>query len=1394
MQETSELSEAKRLLLQKLLRGGIAQTQQPLSATIRPSQKTVAPLSFGQQQLWLLAQLMSETLVNQVYPVYTECVTIHLPGSLDIPTFERSFNEVIRRHEAWRTSFPLVDGQPVQMVHPYQPLRLPVVDVRAFSLSVEERESSAVRLAAQEILQPFDLANGPLLRTLLVQLSDTEHRLFLTLHHIIFDGYSLYQIFLPELRTIYDAFRRGEPSPLPELPIQYPDFALWQREWAQGDTIAKQLAYWRKQLEHAPTQLALPIARPRPAVPGYRGSMHPFALSQSLTDALKNLSKREGVTLYMLLVATFQILLFRYSGQDDILIGTAISDRKRKEVQNLMGFFLNTLVLRTNLSGNPTVRDLLQRVREVVLEAHAHPDVPFELLVKELQPERIVGQNPFFQVLLSLEPPLHVDESGWTLSQMDIETNTAKFDLSLELDDRPEGLIGRFEYNTDLFDTTTIERMVEHWQTLLASIVANPEQRIAELPLLTEAEQQQILVTWNETGNTGNAASTAKDICLHQLFESQVERTPKAIAIRAGERHLTYRTLNNKANQLAHHLQKQGVGPEVLVGICMERSLEVVIAMLAVLKAGGAYVPLDPAYPQERIAFMLHDSQAKILLTQRKLLATLAERWEHTKQPTSIVCLDSDWTTIAKESATNPISTATSTNLAYVIYTSGSTGKPKGVAIEHHNVVAFVQWALSVFSSEDLAGVLASTSICFDLSIFELFVTLSGGGCAILVENILHLPEIPSSVNVTLLNTVPSALNELLHGHRLPASVRTVNLAGEALPRSLVERIYEQETVQRVFNLYGPSEDTTYSTYTLVERNAPAITIGHPIANTQVYILDAYLQVVPVGITGELYLSGDGLARGYLHRPELTDERFIPNPFRQQPGARMYKTGDMARSLPDGSIEFLGRIDHQVKIRGFRVELGEIEEVIKQCAGVQETVVVAREETAGDKRLVAYVVAQDGQPLSNQSLRSYLQEKLPGYMIPASFVLLNTLPLTPNGKIDRKALPAPGYTSADGMAATDEGFAAPLMTIHHQLIKLWEELLNVHPIGMQDNFFDLGGHSLLAARLLTEIERVNGKRLPLATFFAGATIEHLANAILGDEETRSRTPVVAIRANGTKPPFFFLHGDWVGGGFYCLELARKVDADQPFYVLEPYKLTGLPIPPSLQEMAAAHIESMRAIQPEGPYHFGGFCNGGLIAYEMARQLQAIGQTVNLLLLVDPAIPAMHKAVRERITRVGTRLNIGTEQQVDWFLRYIYLRIPYFRRKFSGTRHLDEVEEIELERAGNMPHSLAQKLNFIPPDASILRQQWVGLYRWTAAGYNIGPYTGKVTFLFSRDGRRAYPSYEKVATNMELRFLPGKHMEWKTKNLSILAEHMRTYLRNAHQLAANAVDKEDIPAS
>ncbi len=659
MPNTPNLSEAKRVLLEKYLQGRSPQVTTSAATIARRNPESSPPLSYGQQQLWLLAQFISDT------PVYTECVTNHLPGEINISVLEQSFNEILKRHEAWRTSFPVVDGQPIQKIRPVLTIKLPLVDLRHHPEA--EREHEALRMMTEDAQKPFDMANGPLLRPTLIQLGDTDYRLFLTLHHIIFDGFSLYQIFLPELRTLYDACLSGQPSPLPELPIQYADFTVWQREQLQGNMFAEQLAFWKKQLEGAPGALELPTDRPRPLIANYHGSMHPFALSKQLTDDLKALGRQEGVTFYMLLVAAFQTLLYRYTAQDDILIGTAISDRKRPEVQGLMGFFLNTLVLRTDLSGNPTFREVLRRVREVVLDAHAHPDIPFEYLVKELQPERNLSQNPFFQVLLSLEPPLFTHPSGWTLTQMDVETETTKFDLTLELDDRPEGLIGRFEYSTDLFDAATIARMAGHWQTLLEGIVMDPTRRLSDLPILTEAERQLLLVEWNNT-----AIDYPLNLCLHELFEAQVERTPDAVAMIFEDTHLTYRELNARANQVAHYLRRAGVGPDVLVGVYMERSLELVIALLSIIKAGGAYIPLDPTYPQERLSFMLEDAQVRVLLTQERWITTLPAHC------TRVLCLDSGWKDVAHEGRTNLSNVVTPDNLAYVIYTSGCLSTDRG--------------------------------------------------------------------------------------------------------------------------------------------------------------------------------------------------------------------------------------------------------------------------------------------------------------------------------------------------------------------------------------------------------------------------------------------------------------------------------------------------------------------------------------------------------------------------------------------------------------------------------------------------------------------------------------------------------------------------------------------
>jgi len=1348
MSKRTELSEARRALLEKYLRGDGAQTTVTNTIPLRAPGNTL-PLSFGQQQLWLLAQLVADI------PAYNESVTVRLPGPLDVAALEQSFNELIQRHEAWRTSFLLVDGKPAQVIHPSLTFKLPVVDLQR--LQAVEREAEALRLATEEALLPFDLTQVPLLRATLVRLNDTDHRLFVTLHHIIFDGFTVYQVFLPELRALYEAYTSEQPSSLPPLPIQYGDYSVWQRNWLQGEKLTAQLAYWKQQLTGAPTTLELPIDHPRPAVPTYRGSIQSFTLSRNLTGELKAFCQQEGYTLYVSLLAAFSILLYRYTSQEDILIGTATAGRSQTELQKLMGVFINTLVMRTDLRGNPSVRELLARLREMTIDAQTYQDVPFEYLVKELHPNREMGQNPFFQVLLILEPPVPTLPSGWTLAPLEVNTETAKFDLSLILEDRPEGLRGWFEYSTDLFSATTIERMVGHWQTLLEGIVSDPNQRIGELPLLTEAERQMLLVEWNDT-----ATDYPKNQCLQQLFEVQVERTPNAVALAFQDERLTYRELNSKANQLAHHLQQLGVGPEVLVGISVERSLEMVVGLLGILKAGGVYVPLDPAYPQDRLAFMLQDAQVSVLLTQQRLVENLPE---HTAR---MICLDTDWKTIAQQSDKNLVSGVASEHLAYVLYTSGSTGRPKGVAIEHRSAVAFSQWAMSIFTPEDLAGVLASTSICFDLSVFEIFVPLSSGGAVIMTENVLHLPGLSASKQVTLINTVPSAMAELVRNGSLPPSVCTVNLAGELLPHSLAQRIYQQDTIRRVFNLYGPTEATTYSTYALLEKGEREPTIGYPIANTQVYILDSHLQVVPIGVVGELYIGGDGLARGYLNRPELTAERFISHPFSQNSGARLYKTGDLARYLPDGSIEFLGRSDHQVKLRGFRIELGEIEEVLRRHPQVQEAVVMAREDILGDKRLAAYVVAAQGQAPSVKNLQSFLQEKLPGYMVPSAFMLLDALPLTPNGKVDRCALPIPEPASR----TAEDTYVAPTMTVHYQLIQIWEELLNTRPIGMRDNFFHLGGHSFLAIRLVDRIEQVFAKKISLSVLFANPTIEQLASALRQQEHTSSRSPVVAVQSGGSKRPFFFLHGDYKGGPFFCFPLARDLGSDQPFYALEPYRFDDLPIPPTLEAMAATHIELLRTVQPEGPYLLGGFCGGGLEAYEVARQLHAQGQRVDLLVLMDPTPVGYFKSLRTVVNRFGGMVRLGQEKRLACFLwlrhlyRYLqhlyrYLLYPRYRRLKTeldpewvnlnggtilalkalhelrlvyGAGYLENDEQLE-HRYSNMSFALPRLDAIFPdplfPTVEALRHDWEGIFHWSASVYVLGFYPGKSTFFFFR---------------------------------------------------------------
>jgi amino acid adenylation domain-containing protein len=1065
------------------LKAGSNRASSPIK---RVSRQAALPLSFAQQRLWFLQQW------EPVAAAYNIPAAVRLKGFLDVSALARSLEEMLRRHEALRTIFQDVNGQPVQVISPPRAWSLPVVELS--SLSAEEREAEAMRLAREESQHLFDLSEGPLLRASLLRLAQDEHILLLTMHHIVSDGWSI-GVFIRELTALYKAFSTGQPSALPSLPVQYADFAHWQRERLTSELLREQLAYWKRQLGGSLPTLELPTMRPRPPRQTFNGATESFALAPDLSEALNTLSRKHGVTLFMSLVAAFQTLLYRYTGQEDILVGTPVAGRTRLETENLIGFFVNTLVLRTDLSGAPSFAELLNRVREVSLEADLHQDVPFELLVEELQPERSLRHTPLFQVMFAMQnaPLPELSLQGLSVKPIEIESEAAKFELTLSMRETREGLVGTFEYNTDLFDQASMTRMVRHFEQLLEGVVAEPEQRITDVAMLTEDERRQLLIEWNET-----TSSRTTDQLLHHLFEAQAARTPDGIALIVGDDQLSYAELNKRANQLARHLIGLGVTPESRVGLLTERNTEMIVAVLGVLKAGAAYVPLDPQYPQERIAFMLADSGARVLLTQ----AHLAERL--TAHSADVVCLDADQDLIARQPGEAPSLPAgaqpNSANLAYVIYTSGSTGRPKGVAITHDSAGALLGWAHSTFAPEHFAGVLASTSICFDLSIFELFVPLTSGGTVILADNALHLPLLPARGQVTLINTVPSAMAELVRSAAIPASVRVVNLAGEPLTTRLTEQVYASAGVEQVWNLYGPTEDTTYSTAVLVEREVERMTIGRPLAGTQAYVLDDRLQPVPVGVSGELYLGGEGLARGYLGRPELTAERFIPDPFGQMAGGRLYRTGDLARYLADAEIEYLGRLDHQVKVRGFRIELGEIEAALEAQVAVKEAVVVARAEASGDgQRLVAYVVGEGGNgEVEAAVLRRELEKRLPHYMVPSAFVVLDELPLTPNGKIDRKALPEPEAVEETGEQSEQIG----ARTVVEEMVSgIWQEVLGRRQISVEANFFSLGGHSLLATQVLSRVKQTFQVEIRLSALFETPTIAALAAMI---EENKSR--------------------------------------------------------------------------------------------------------------------------------------------------------------------------------------------------------------------------------------------------------------------------------------------------
>jgi len=1134
------------------------------------------PLTSAQERLWFLEQLEPGN------PAYHIVRAERLIGDLEVSAFTKSVVEIVRRHEILRTTFASADGHPVQIIRDLEhPLQTPSLTesprdqataVRLIDLTnypEDSRFCEAKKIAETRSKQTFDFVAGPMFRVDLIRLDQTEHLMLFVVHQIVFDWRS-HALFSQELSKLYAAFCANRRPELPAIEVQFADFAAWQREQLREDALTSALAYWKNQLEDAPSVLELPYDHVPPPIQRFFGARQAFELSEEVAEQLTDVGRRRGVTLFVVLLTAFKILLQRYSGQDDIVVGCPVTTRELPQTENLIGFFVNTLPLRTDLSDNPTSTQLLSRVQTGFTRALAYQQLPFETLIDELHLPRILNREPLFQVMFIFQdtPLPRLELNGIQSISAPVDTGTSKFDVTLTLALRQRMLAGFFEYRTDLFDQSTTERMVKHFGTVLEGIVADPDRTITALQILTEPELQQLLHEWNDT-----SADYPKDKCIHQLFEEQVEWTPHKVALEFDGQEITYRELNRRANQLANYLIDVGTGPEKLVGICVERSVEMMVGLLAVLKSGGAYVPLDPGYPKERLRFMVQDAQLSVLLTTQTLVADRELMIEDgdtqflrrsSGQASSlgprlkVVCLDRDWPLIVQQKDDNPKQAVTSKNLAYVIYTSGSIGKPKGVQIAHRSVINCLHSLGERLAFTERDVLLAVTTSSFDISVLELFLPLTLGGKVVVASRDeavdgSELTRRLKDVSATAMQATPSTWRLLIEAGWEGSPRFKVLCGGESMPRDLADALL---TRGEVWNLYGPTESTIWSMVHKVDSAEGPVRIGRPIANTKIYILDSHLQPVPIGVHGDLYIGGDGLARGYRNNPELTAERFIPDPFSYDANARLYRTGDRARYHSDRTIEFLGRTDNQVKIRGHRIELSEIESVLMQHSAVNQTVVVAFDQFASDsdnpqsktgaersrsienpKSLAAYVVPAQSSAPSVSELRRFVQEKLPDYMVPASFVFLNALPLSANGKLDRNALPPP-----DGARPLlDQGFVEPRTEIEELVAQIWCEVLRRDKISLYDNFFDLGGHSLLATRVVARLQSTFHVDLALRKLFELPTVNGLAQHI---DELRHRgagtviAPVVPVPRTQPLPLSFSQRRLWY---------LQKVDANLSAY-------------------------------------------------------------------------------------------------------------------------------------------------------------------------------------------------------------------------------------------------------
>ena len=1370
--ELAVLFEARTM---RQLAHAIRKAQQPDDAEQRAwSQNRSAPIvrsaigapvpSFGQERLWLLEQIDRGTAQ------YNISFALSLEGTLDFAALKSALSAVVQRHETLRTRYIHAEGQLQLEISAALEVSLPVTDFSGMEQGRREYLLSAALHA--EANRPIVPDRDPVIRAAFYRMDECEHVLQLTIHHIASDGWSMGVLFR-DFAAFYAAGLAGAVAQLPELPIAYSDYARWQREQFAGPEGERLISYWKDQVKGSSFTLQLPTDRPRPAQQTFRGAFRQYWLSTELATAIREFCLGEKVTPFMVALAALYAVLARYSGQDDILIGSPIAARTRSETQDLVGFFTNTVVLRGKLDGDPTFHELVQRVRQTALEAYAHQDLPLEMLIDKIRPEPDLSRSALFQVMLIFQnwalPGLEL--RGLEGSAQIVRTDTSKFDFTIELRSVGEAIEGVIEYNTDLFDADTIDRLWGHLTTYLHRAIAAPEQKAATISLLTSRERQQMLVEWNATG-----ASYPRDVGLHELIEAQVEQTPDAEAVRFGNRSLSYRELNARANQVANYLLKRGVGRDVLVGVCAERSIEMVVSLLASLKAGGAYLPVDPEYPTERLRVILEEANPPVVLTQSHLLNLIPATGA------DYLCLDSHWEEVGGESTSNLGVEVGGKDVAYAIFTSGSTGKPKGVLNTHEGIVNRLLWMQDAYLLQQGDRVLQKTPFSFDVSVWEFFWPLLTGATLVVAgpgghRDPTYLVKLIQQERITTMHFVPSMLQTFLEAHGVEGckSLKKVFCSGEALPYEVQQRFFERLQAE-LHNLYGPTEAAVDVTYWACKKDYSnrIVPIGRPIANTQIVILDGSGQPVPIGVAGELHIGGVNLARGYLHQPDLTAEKFVPNPFAELGTDRLYRTGDLARFLPDGNVEYLGRTDNQVKIRGYRIELGEIEAALEEQPEIKQAVVIAREDRPGDKRLVAYLVAAASAVPAALELRTRLKRRLPDYMAPTAYVFLNQIPISTNGKIDRKALPLPAETQA----LQADTYIAPQSHLEKMLVEIWAEVLGVQQVGLDDDFFDLGGHSLVGVRLFAKIKRAYQVDLELAVLFEARTVRRLADVIrkaqqLASAEQKTWSTLVPIQPNGSRIPFFCVHG--VGGGVLNYEaIAKALGPDQPFYAFRSLLLTLEDIrETTIEELASVYIKEMRSFFPQGPYLIGGGSFGGIVAFEMAQQLYAQGAEPALLVLFDTSAPGSVQRVRttEKLRGFWQRLR---DQGVPYLVRKVILKGDDWRERL--VKRSRDVASYYHRLAGS---DLPVRLRY---------HQVQEAHSRTMARYKIQRYPGKITLM--RAIERGYLGMELLGTRedprlgwvalagggLEIHDVPGEHGNVLNEpHVRTVAEELETIL-------------------